>query len=161
MQRPIPAYLLALAAALLQGYFLSATAQSWLPNLVLIVVFWWALQARGRLEAVALGLWSGFWLDVASNIAFGWHMVWFAGFALLIHWCKEAGQPTTRVSFWVTSLLLGSLVYNLSLWLSLVGAAGGWQRPWAWTGQWGLEALATLGLAYLINGYLKLRLRSH
>lgn len=150
-------YLIIWLLALVQGYLLSGFSQAVIPNLMIVAVILIASRLPLR-PAVILAGWGGWWLDVASNLHFGFRTLWMMGLAGLLSWFFKSGLEVNR-GILMAVCALASLIYNLSLLIGLWLDSSELIWPWAVLPGWLVEAgLSSLVLAIAYN-WVKSRYR--
>lgn len=152
-------YLWLVLVALAQAYFLTALSVNLIPNLVLIMIVYIGLYTPDFKAGLALSLWAGFWLDIASNNLFGYRLVCFGLLFMFLYWFKNAGVKINSFSFAFGVVLIASLLYNLGLWGVLWAQGGGFGTLFRFAPRFLWEAVLTAGLAHIAFNKLRTKWR--
>lgn len=141
-------------AAVLQAWFFSALGFTWLmPNIVLVLLVLITLNKSVHF-ALAMAVWSGFWLDLAAFSYFGFNMLTYSlavGFIVML---KNTGIDFNFKPSLVVTSVVGALIISVTKLLLLIGGSVGWGGFAAVVGTWVLQAICTGLVMMIVSDYL-------
>ncbi len=140
--------------AVWQAWFLSAMGVDFLvPNLVLVLVILIALN-RSTHFALAMAIWAGLWLDLASVSHFGLNIITYSLLVLAIVFVRSAGADFNFRPSLVAFSAISTILISASKLLTINPGVVGWGGLSAILFIWCSQAIITSLVMLLANEYL-------